>query len=289
MKFPLAKIEKTLSEKERSALISLLADDDLAIYQTVREKLLTYGFAAREWLRPYLVSSDPVLRRRAKEIIDYFGRQTADTRFLAFCLNQGEDFNVEEAVLLLAQTQFPAINLSAYVALLDSFAQDLQEQISPGAEAEQMLATINDYLFGQLGFFGNEENYYDPANSYINCVLDRRTGNPISLSLVYLFLAKRLKLPMTGIGLPGHFICRYQTTKSEVYVDPFNRGKLLSKADCIKYLLHTNHSLQEGHLAPVTSRRILLRICANLHQIYTQLEAREEISRLQRYLVALAK
>ncbi|MEO6182043.1 MAG: transglutaminase-like domain-containing protein [Verrucomicrobiota bacterium] len=289
MKFPLAKIEKTLSEKERSALISLLADDDLAIYQTVREKLLTYGFAAREWLRPYLVSSDPVLRRRAKEIIDYFGRQTADTRFLAFCLNQGEDFNVEEAVLLLAQTQFPSINLSAYVALLDSFAQDLQEQISPGAEAEQMLATINDYLFGQLGFFGNEENYYDPANSYINCVLDRRTGNPISLSLVYLFLAKRLKLPMTGIGLPGHFICRYQTTKSEVYVDPFNRGKLLSKADCIKYLLHTNHSLQEGHLAPVTSRRILLRICANLHQIYTQLEAREEISRLQRYLVALAK
>jgi len=255
----------------------------------VRGKLLSYGFAAGEWLRPYLVNGDPVLRRRAKEIVDYFGRQNADTRFLAFCLNQGEDFNVEEAVLLLAQTQFPSINPSAYEALLDSFAQDLREQISPKAEAEQILATINDYLFAQLGFFGNDENYYEAENSYINCVLDRRTGNPISLSLVYLFLARRLNLPMAGIGLPGHFICRYQTIKSEVYVDPFNRGKLLSKADCIKYLLHTNHSLQEGHLAPVTARRILLRICANLHQIYTQLEAHEEMSRLQRYLVALAK
>ncbi len=289
MKFPLAKIEKPLSEKERTALISLLADDDLAIYQTVRGKLLSYGLAADQWLRPYLLSSDPVLRRRAGEIVDHFGRQSADTCFLAFCLNQGEDFDAEEATLLLAQTQFPGINRSAYVALLDSFAADLRTQMDWNATAEQKLALINDYLFGQLGFSGNEEDYYDPENSYLNCVLDRRTGNPISLSLIYLFVARRLKLPMVGIGLPGHFLCRFQNSKSELYVDPFNRGKLLSKADCIKYLLHTNHSLQEGHLAPVTARRILLRICANLHQIYTQLEAREEISRLQRYLVALAK
>lgn len=289
MKLPLAKTKDKLSEKQRIALISLLADEDPGIYQSVREKLISYGAPVTEWLRPYLLSSDPVLRRRAKELVEYFGRQDADTQFLAFCLKQGEDFDIEEGVLLLARTQFPTINPAAYSALLDSFATDLREQIDPDAEGEQILATINDYLFRQLGFAGNEENYYDPENSYINCVMDRRTGNPISLSLVYLFVARRLKLPITGIGLPGHFICRYQTTKAEVYIDAFNRGKLLSKADCIKYLLHTNHSLQEGHLAPVTSRRILLRICANLHQIYTQIEASEEISRLQRYLVALAK
>jgi regulator of sirC expression with transglutaminase-like and TPR domain len=289
MKLPLAISKRTLTAAQREALISLLGDEDPAIYQTVREKLLSFGPAAFQWLQPYLLHSDPLLRRRAREIVDHFGRQNADTQFLAFCLRQGEDFDIEEGVLLLAQTQFPGINLSAYVALLDSYASDLRVLIDPDADAEQVLATINDYLFERLGFFGNEENYYQPENSYINCVLDRRTGNPISLSLVYLFVARRLKLPMTGIGLPGHFICRYQTSTSELYIDAFNRGKLLSKADCIKYLLHTNHSLQEGHLAPVTSRRILLRICANLHQIYTQLEAREEISRLQRYLVALAK
>ncbi|MEO7300153.1 MAG: transglutaminase-like domain-containing protein, partial [Verrucomicrobiota bacterium] len=206
-----------------------------------------------------------------------------------FCLNQGEDFDIEEGILLLAQTQFPNINRAAYSAILDSLASDLREQTDLEADSEQILATINDYLFRQLGFIGNEENYYDPENSYINCVLDRRTGNPISLSLVYLLISRRLKLPMVGIGLPGHFICRFQTSKNELYIDAFNRGKILTKADCIKYLLHTNHSLQEGHLAPVSARRVLLRICANLHQIYTQLDSTEEISRLQRYLVALAK
>ena len=289
MNLPLAKTKASLTEKQRVALISLLGDPDPAIYQTVREKLLSYGAVVVSWLQPYLLSNDPLLRRRARAIVEHFGRQTADTQFLAFCLNQGEEFDIEEGVLLLAKTQFPDLNLAAYRALLDGYAGDLRLLIDPDAGAEQVLATINDYLFRELGFFGNEENYYQPENSYINCVLDRRTGNPISLSLVYLFVARRLKLPMTGIGLPGHFICRYQTSQNEFYIDAFNRGKLLSKADCIKYLLHTNHSLQEGHLAPVTSRRILLRICANLHQIYTQLEAREEISRLQRYLVALAK
>ncbi len=289
MKVQLVTTRNDLSESQRKALISLLADDDATVYQTVREKLLSYGPPVTEWLRPSLVSNDPVLRRRAREIVDHFGKQNADTEFLAFCLSQGEDFDIEEGVLRLAKTHFPRINTSAYTALLDSFAGELRERINSGDDPDQILATINDYLFRELGFVGNEENYYDPENSYINCVLDRRTGNPISLSLVYLFVARRLKLPMTGIGLPGHFICRYQTSKREVYMDAFNRGKLLSKADCIKYLLHTNHSLQEGHLVPVSARRILLRICANLHQIYTQLEAREEISRLQRYLVALAK
>lgn len=289
MKLSLTKTELPLTESQRAALISLLGDPDPAIYQTVREKLLSFGPAIVDSLRPHLLHNDPLLRRRARELVDHFGRHEADTQFLAFCLKQGEDFDIEQGVLLLAKTQFPNINCAAYTALLDSFAANLREQIDFDGDAEQILATINEYLFQQLGFHGNEENYYEPENSYINCVLDRRTGNPISLSLVYLFLSRRLKLPMTGIGLPGHFICRYQDSTSELYVDAFNCGKLLSKADCIKYLLHTNHSLQEGHLAPVTARRILLRICANLHQIYTQLEAREEIARLQRYLVALAK
>ncbi|MGI8966195.1 MAG: SirB1 family protein, partial [Limisphaerales bacterium] len=260
-----------------------------AVYQIVRGKPLSYGPAVSAWLHSYLLNNDPVLRRRAQEIVDHFARQNSDTQFLAFCLKQGEEFDVEEGVWLLTKTQYPNINTLAYAALLDSFAGDLRERMNRHAGAEQIVAVINEYLFAELGFAGNEQNYYDPDNSYLNAVLDRRTGNPISLCLIYLMLAKRLQLPMTGIGLPGHFICRFQSSTSELFVDAFNRGKLLSKADCIKYLIHTHHSLQMGHLTPVSARRILLRICANLHQIYTQLEWPEEIFRLQRYLVALAK
>ena len=93
----------------------------------------------------------------------------------------------------------------------------------------------------------------------------------------------------SGIGLPGHFICRYQSTTRQIYIDAFRHGRFLSQADCIKYLLQTNHGLQEGYLTPVSTRRMLLRICSNLHQTYSMLEMTEEVTRVQRYLVALAK
>ena len=120
-------------------------------------------------------------------------------------------------------------------------------------------------------------------------MLDRRTGNPISLCLVYLLVARRLRLPVAGIGLPGHFICRYQTSAAEMYIAAFNGGRLLTKADCIQYLLQGNYSVRDEYLAPVTARRLLLRICGNLHQIYLHLDMMEEATRLQHYLIALAR
>ena len=278
-----------LAEKQRKALITLLADEDPAIYQTVRQKILSYGPVAREWLGEHTLSNDPVLRRRAQEISDHFARQESDNHFLAFCLNQGEDFDLERGVFLLARTQYPRLNAEAYGALLDAFAGELRGRLDLNASADSILSTINEFLFEELKFTGNEQNYYDADNSYLNCVLDRRTGNPLSLCLVYLLLARRLGLPMTGIGLPGRFICRYQSTRVEIYIDVFNRGKFWAKADCVKFLLKIRQRLDESYLAPMTSRRILLRICANLHQIYTQLEFVEGIDRVHRYLVALAK
>ena len=151
------------------------------------------------------------------------------------------------------------------------------------------MTKLPSHLQQPLGVAGNEENYYDPENSYLNRVLDRRTGNPISLSLLYLLIGRRLLLPIAGIGLPGHFICRYQSSSAEFYIDAFSRGKILTKADCVQYLLQANYSVRDDYLAPVTPRRMLLRICGNLHQIYLHLEQAEDATRIQRYLIALAK
>ena len=259
--------ERTVEPRdaEKKALLNLLADEEATVYQTIRAKILTYGHSAIRWLQPSTLSSDPVLRRRATEIIQYLSKQAADNRFLAFCLTHGEELEMEEGALLLAQTQYPEINTLAYQALFDSYAADLREQIEPGAPAEQVIAVINHYIFEELGYHGNEENYYEPDNSYINRVVDRRTGNPISLCSLYLFVARRLKLPMVGIGMPGHFLCRYQTPSEDVlFIDAFNRGKLLTKADCVKYLVHTRDGFKESYLAPITGRRTLLRIsCAS--------------------------
>jgi regulator of sirC expression with transglutaminase-like and TPR domain len=229
------------------------------------------------------------LRRRVQEILRHVDRQAADHCFLTFCLNHGEEFNLELAAWLLAQTQFPKINVEAYQALLDGYANALRERTDRHGRANAVLGKISDYLFGELGFKGNEQNYYEPDNSYLNRVLDRRTGNPITLCLFYMLLARRLRLPIVGIGLPGHFICRHQSAAGEIYVDVFNRGRLLTKADCVHYLVRGNYDLREEYLAPVSPRRIFLRICSNLHQIYLELGLKEDATRVQRYLVALAR
>lgn len=277
------------SESQKTALLNLLADEDPAVYRAVRAKILSFGVQAAQWLQPQTLSSDPVLRRRAQEIILHFGRQEADTRFLGFCLKHGDEFDLEQSLWLFAQTQYPDINVEGYRAILDGYANELRERLKPASEAREVLDQVNDYLFRALGFTGNDANYYDPENSYLNRVLDRRTGNPISLCLVYLLIGRRLGLPLAGIGLPGHFICRYQSAEAEIYIDAFNHGKLLSKADCVQYLQQANYSVRDNYLGPVSSRRMLLRVCGNLHQIYLQLGNEEQTTRLQRYLVALAK
>jgi regulator of sirC expression with transglutaminase-like and TPR domain len=277
-----------LSIGEQRALLLLLADEDPLVYQTVRQRILADQHAL-DWVHPATRSNDPVQRRRAMEIVRYISMRRADDRFLAFCLNSGEDLDLEEGVFLLAQTQFPEFNVAGYVALLDHFAGDLRELIDFGAPAAQIVGAINEYLFKQQNFHGNEQNYYESENSYLNKVIDRRTGNPISLCLIYLFLARRLHLPIAGIGMPGHFLCRFQTTTDELFIDAFNNGKILSKGDCVKYLLHTRDGFKEAYLSPISTRRTLLRVCSNLHQIYSQQNKNDDIARFQRYIVALAK
>ena len=278
-----------LSEKQRMALISLLADEDPAIYQMVRGKILSFGRTACDWLRPHLLSSDPVMRRRALEIVRHLARENSDETFLAFCLSSGEDLDLEQGAGLLAQTQYPDTNHEGYRALYDSWAAELAGRINFAGQADHILGEMNQYLFKELGFVGNERSGDSPENCYLNRVIDTRTGNPISLCVIYLLLARRLRLPVTGVGLPGHFLCRFQSSVREVYIDVFRQGRFLSKADCIKHLINNHHGLEEGCLTPVSSRRILLRMCANLHQTYAHLEMADEAARVQRYLVALAK
>lgn len=275
-------------DRQKAALIKLLTDEDPVIHRMVRDKILSAGSEGVQWLRPFILSNDPICRRRAREILHHVERQDADNEFLAFCLNQGEEFDLEHAVFLLARTRDPDVNLDAYHAVLDVYAGDLVERFGSSHGAERLLSILNRFLFDELQFHGNEQEYYDPENSYLDRVIDRRTGNPISLCLVYLFIVRRLRLPVTGIGMPGHFLLRYQSSQEEFYIDAFHRGKLLTKANCVKYLMQTS-GFQESYLAPASSRRILLRICSNLHQIYCHLQLPAEIARLQRYIIALAK
>jgi regulator of sirC expression with transglutaminase-like and TPR domain len=279
----------SLTASKRDALITLLADDDIAIYQAVRSRLLDYGPAVCDWLRPFSLSSDPKLRRRAAELLTFHARNAAHQRFVDFCQKAGESADLELGAGLLAKTRFPEVNLTGYSAVLDEWAEILRNNLSGLTESGEILGELNRYLFDRLGFAGNEQYGLDPDCSYFSKILDRRNGNPIGLCLVYLLVARRLQLPITGIGLPAHFICRYQSSTREIYVDCFRRGAFLSKGDCVKYLLQARHEAVDGGLSPVSNRRMLLRMCVNLLHTYRRLEMDDEASRLQIYVQALGR
>jgi len=277
------------AEGRKKALISLLGDEDPAVFKAVRAQLVSYGPRVVQWLGACARSREPLVRRRARLIIEHFGRCEADAKFLAFCGNSGEQLDIERGALLLSRTRYPEINLDAYAALLDGYAAELRARLDLNGPAADILNVIAFYLYEELKYEGNDETVFEAQNNYLSRVLDRRSGNPVSLCLVYLLVARRLELPVVGVALPGHFLCRFQTARDEIFIDAFNGGKLLDKADCVRYLLQIRRRLDEGYLTPVSPRRMLLLCCANLFHIHAQLRQTTELDRLQRYMLALAQ
>jgi regulator of sirC expression with transglutaminase-like and TPR domain len=278
----------TLSEGQRSALVRLLADDDPEIFRNIHDGILAQGRAALAWLEPYQLSPDPSTRRRVRAIVNQLQANDADNTFLSFCLTQGERLDFEHGLFLLAQTEYTDINPEGYRALIDGYAEEILNRVATVKVPQRVLGTLNRLLFLQLGFRGNAADYYDPENSYLNRVLDRRTGNPLLLSAVYLGICQRLGLPVAGVGLPGHFLCRFQDAAHEIYVDPFNGGRFLTRTDCVHHLVRSNRNLTDDYLSPLSPKRMLFRTVHNLHQIYQQRNEVRSSLRMRGYLVALA-
>src|SRR5688572_1492759 len=176
-----------------------------------------------------------------------------------------------EAALLLACEEYPQLEIGPYVDQLDEIAGTVRSRIQGTGSPLDIIESINHVLFDELGFRGNTENYHDPRNSFFNDVLERRVGIPITLSTVFLEVARRVSLPVAGVGLPGHFLVKYVDRTQEIYLDPFNRGEILTQGDCAKRLAEIfgdSQSFSEQMLAAVTSRQMLLRMLNNLKAIY---------------------
>lgn len=275
--------------ERQAALLTLLADDDPAVSRGIRAQLVSGGAATLGWLRGHRLHPDPSVRRQVQGILDEFAAGQADSEFFAFILSHGENLDLELGVWRFVRTRFPGAPLEGYAAQLDDWAERLRGPVSGASGGEEVLGRVNSLLFGELGFRGNEDSFHDPANGYLNVVMDRRLGIPISLCAVYLFVCRRLGLPVAGIGMPGHFLCRYQTPREEHYIDAYNGGALLSRADCVRRLKQGAVEYGEDVLLPISPRRILQRMIANLHLVHKQRREKADAARLERYLVALAR
>ena len=182
-----------------------------------------------------------------------------------------EAINLERASLYIALEEYPDLEVDAYINALDTMAAEIQERLPAELYPLKILKTIQQYLYEDLGYSGNRTEYYDPRNSFLNEVIDRRTGIPITLSMIYLAIARRIDFPMIGINLPGHFIIRPIAEDMEIFVDPFHGGNILFLQDCEELLVKVfdrRVALQPEYLAAVSNRQLLGRLLTNLKVVY---------------------
>jgi regulator of sirC expression with transglutaminase-like and TPR domain len=192
---------------------------------------------------------------------------------------QNDPVDILRAALQFARgIAYPDLNVDTVVRQVDLLAESAISEVSPYQTILERAESLSDYLFIQHGFRGNVEEYDDPRNSYLNEVLERRLGIPISLSVVYLALASRLGIPAQGVGLPGHFIIRIPTEENDFFLDPFHGGNRLSIEDCALLVRQsTNYEgpFQQEWLKPISGHAILTRMLNNLRNAYFRREAWE--------------
>ncbi len=182
-----------------------------------------------------------------------------------------EPVPLDEAALAIAAEEYPGLDAGAYLARLDALAERVRAVAGPSFRAASGLRALRQVLAEEEGLRGNEGDYFDPRNSFLNEVLDRRLGIPISLSVVWMEVARRAGLQLHGVGVPGHFLAKYVSgSGAEVFVDAFRGGEMLSADECAARFRARNggRELERRWLEAVGARQILVRMLHNLRRIY---------------------
>lgn len=196
------------------------------------------------------------------------------------------DFDVAEVTLRLAQDEYPQLDVEGYLDQVRDLARDARNHVA--GELPEQVQGLCRYLFHEIGLRGNKKNYYDPRNSYLNDVLDRLTGIPITLSVLTVAVGRRLGLPLAGLGLPGHFVVQCLETRPLVVIDPFHGGRLLNVEECralVARVTGVDIPISPVDLFPMPLGLLVQRLLNNLRLIYLNQEdwrrAARTLGRLQ--------
>jgi regulator of sirC expression with transglutaminase-like and TPR domain len=192
-------------------------------------------------------------------------------------------YELAPAALAIARVEYPSLDPGPYLARLDRMGEQAASRLRAGPDvpSAESVQTFNEYLYDELGFSGNREHYDDPRNNFLNEVIDRRTGIPISLAVIYLEVARRAGLRVDGVNFPGHFLLRVREsvrtdTADAVIIDPFHGGAVLSEFDCRQLLrqhVGDEAAFDRTLLAPATRRDIVVRMLVNLKRLYVRMRS----------------
>ncbi|EFH90176.1 SirB1 family protein [Ktedonobacter racemifer] len=230
-------------------------------------------------------------------------QQRIYTAFASLLAQEDAAIDLVEAALLIAKLVYPEVDIACYQSQLDALARRVRGILglsptlplnamptSPERKPHEFLQALNQVIFAEEGFCGNSGDYNNPDNSYLNKVLDNRAGIPLTLSLVYIEVARRAGLSIEGIGLPYHFISRCQYGEETYYIDAFHQGRLLSEQECIELVRRIAHrplKLHHHWFEPVLRKQMLGRMLNNLKRIYLERDAYEPALAIYELMVLL--
>jgi regulator of sirC expression with transglutaminase-like and TPR domain len=203
-------------------------------------------------------------------------------QFASLAGRRSDEIALAEAALLIAAEEYPGLDVGDYLARIDALADKIREEIDNAEDARTAGTALTSFLYEREDFRGSEDDYYDPRNSFLNQVLDRHRGIPITLSILYMAVGARLGLAVRGIGLPGHFLVKL--ADAGTYVDPYTGQVDLAESDCAERVrtIHGGRvSLEPNMLEPQSNRQILTRVLTNLRVIY---RSRDDLPRARAVL-----
>ncbi len=280
-----------------SALINLLDDPDETVFFQVSRELLSFGDqVVRELEDAWENSFNEILQLRIESIIHQIQFQEVKNRLADW--KNGETHSLLEAAIILTHYQYSELDENSIRQTVDNLYKQCWLEMNPDYTALEKVGVLNKVFFELNGFSGNKEDYNAPRKSYINNVLQSKKGNPISICMLYLELAERLKLPIYGVNLPEHFVVTYlilplqflDTVDDEsvlFYVDPFNKGSLFQRSDIETFLKKLKIDQQEKFFMPCEKMTVVNRMINNLMYGYNkngQLAKVEELKILKNCL-----
>jgi regulator of sirC expression with transglutaminase-like and TPR domain len=252
-----------MNEKEFKALVSLLDDEDANIISQVEEKIKSLGhqiipYLEHEWENNF----DPNVQKRIEDLIhtlqyDYLKRQ-----FVEWKDNGGKD--LLEGMWLVASYQYPDLELSKLRKDLEQIYYEAWLEYKQEVHPFDQVKILNSVIFSKLKFSANTKNFHAPGNSMINVALESRKGNPITLCVIYLLVAQKLKMPVYGVNLPNLFILTYKSNDLQFYINAFNRGLIFSKTDIDNYISHLHINPMDIFYQPCSNLDIVKRALRNL-------------------------
>lgn len=275
-------------EKEIKALISLLSETTPQNLNLIKNKLIELKQKAFPYLQEALTHKNPKVRNEVSSILEELRINELARKWTIFASVEGE-VDLEEGAFLYSSYAYPHLDVEKYRRILNQWADDIEGLSDSRSLGNRSFQIVLNYFFQTLGFTGNRENYHDPENSYLPAVIDLKKGLPITLSVVFLLVTKRLNLPFFPVGMPSHFIVKYQGERNMFYIDPFNGGKILTEQDCINFLTLSGFGYREEYLQITGNRAILERMMRNLINDYTRVDDQPAVACMTKLIEILHK